>query len=128
MAANERLMRQSIQAGFNGGWLAACMAVAEIADRDGANDFATAMREMAQNPQPVEIVEVQPDWHCDECGHEHATNMGGICVGCPCPRTEPIHAAAAVTICQQCVVGAHDKCLTHPEEGMELALIQVTTL
>lgn len=27
---------------------------------------------------------------CEDCGHKHIdTGRGGICIGCPCPRTAP---------------------------------------
>jgi hypothetical protein len=27
------------------------------------------------------------DLHCPDCGHVHAADLGGICIGCPCERT-----------------------------------------
>lgn len=36
----------------------------------------------------------RPDaFPCPDCKHTHNGRLGGICVGCPCPRTSPVKAA-----------------------------------
>lgn len=39
--------------------------------------------------EQVELAE----WPCPDCKHNHLTALGGICIGCPCERSEPPDAS-----------------------------------
>lgn len=45
-----------MQVGFNGGWAAAYLGLAQIADKQGDSAFATWCRERAKTPDKVQIV------------------------------------------------------------------------
>lgn len=88
--STEKLFRDAMQAGFKGGWAAACLTLADECAAAGVHEFAQMLRERAHAPPQVQTVEVVPDWPCTACGHSHARNMGGICVGCPCAERPPV--------------------------------------
>jgi len=55
---NRKLIESAMQAAFNGGWAAACMSLADVAEKQGKADFAKWMRGRALKPDRVEIVDV----------------------------------------------------------------------
>ena len=60
MSALSKRERQFAQAGFNAGWAAALLEVADIVERDGDTGPAKALRELATRPGNLELVEAEP--------------------------------------------------------------------
>lgn len=80
-----------------------CPSCIAKANGDGVNICPRSLREWLPTPAPdashegpsstwtlpngeqVELAE----WPCPDCKHNHVTALGGICIGCPCERSEP---------------------------------------
>lgn len=57
---NEKLRKQLVLAGWNAGWAAACLSLADNAEKQGASELAAELRRQALLPAPILLAETRP--------------------------------------------------------------------